>query len=188
MSAQTSGSHSTPPRPTDAQALGGNILSLLAAMGPSRQTGERILAECGIQRVVPDGWYSLAALVRSMTLIEQALGPSTLFRIGNEIPNFIPLPPGLDTFEAVAGSFAPAFAMNHRGVGAGGITHIITGPTSARITSATPYPCDFDRGVVEGFFRKLLGSKWRFGHDSASCKKTGGATCTHLVSGLGDRE
>ncbi|GAC1479335.1 MAG: hypothetical protein NVS1B4_23830 [Gemmatimonadaceae bacterium] len=185
----TKPSASTPPtsppsltRPAGAQVLGGNILSLLAAMGPSRATGERVLAEFGIRQVAADVWYPLASLVQAMAKIEETLGPSTLFKIGNQIPNFIPLPPGLDTFEAVAGSFAPAFAMNHRGVGAGGITHAITGPTSARITSGTPYSCDFDRGVVEGFFRKLLGNKWRFDHESGSCKKNGGATCTHLVS------
>ncbi|GAC1653751.1 MAG: hypothetical protein NVS4B3_17100 [Gemmatimonadaceae bacterium] len=167
------------------QVLGGNILSMLAAMGPFRKTGEQILIDLGITSVAADRWYSLDAYVGALGMIEEKIGPNTLFRVGCEIPNYIPLPPGLDTFESVAAAFAPAFAMNHRGARAGGITHVMVGPMSARITSGTPYPCDFDRGVVEGLFRKLLGGGWHFGHDPASCKKTGGALCTHLVSRIG---
>ena len=44
-----------------AQVSGGNILSMLAAMGAFRRTGEQILAERGITQVTTDGWYSLRA-------------------------------------------------------------------------------------------------------------------------------
>lgn len=177
------GADNRKPAASDAEALvlGGNILSMLAAMGAFRRTGEQILATRGIQDISPDGWYSLRAYCEALTTIEQKMGPNTLFRIGTEIPNHIPLPPGLDTFEAVLGSFAPAFSMNHRGAGAGGITHSQTGAHAGRIVSGTPYPCDFDRGVIQGFFRKLLGPGYMFEHEPGSCKKQGGATCAHRV-------
>ncbi|HKO16106.1 MAG TPA: hypothetical protein VJU87_07700 [Gemmatimonadaceae bacterium] len=166
---------------SDALVLGGNILSLLAAMGAFRRTGEQILASRGIQDISPEKWYPLRQYCDALTTIEQKMGPNTLFRIGTEIPNFIPLPPGLDTFEAVLGSFAPAFSMNHRGAGAGGITHSQSGPHEGRIVSGTPYPCDFDRGVIQGFFRKLLGPGYVFEHEPGSCKKNGGPQCAHRV-------
>ncbi|HKG92192.1 MAG TPA: hypothetical protein VKA84_09885 [Gemmatimonadaceae bacterium] len=162
---------------------GGNILSMLAAMGPFRRTGERILADHGIRDVTAEGWYPLDAYVRSLDTIEAKMGPNTLYQVGKEIPNHIMLPPGLDTFPVVIGSFEPAFAMNHRGWAGVPISHRVTGPKSGVIISATPYPCDFDRGVIQGFFTKLLGARLKVEHDpTKECKKKGGRSCTHIVS------
>jgi len=162
---------------------GGNIMSMLAAMGAFRPMGERILQDHGIAFLSPDAWYDLASYAEALRTIGTRMGANTLFMTGKEIPNHINLPPGLDRFEVVIGSFGPAFAMNHRGAGAGGISFEITGDWTGRITSATPYPCDFDRGVITGFFEKLLGARMRIAHDVAGpCKKRGDATCLHLVS------
>jgi hypothetical protein len=165
-----------------AMVSGGNILSMLTAMGAFRKTGEQILAGRGIANVTPEEWYSLPAYVEALNEIEARIGPKTLFRIGKEIPNHIQLPPGLDTFDKVIGSFGPAFSMNHRGAGAGGITFTIANPGIGTITSGTPYPCDFDQGVIQGFFRKLLKGTLKYEHDPSSCKKTGGMACVHYVT------
>ena len=169
--------------PAGALVSGGNILSMLAAMGVFSRRGEQILAECGIRGVTVDGWYPLDAYVRSLDVIERKIGPNTLFRVGQEIPNHIPVPPGLDSFEKVVGCFGPAFEMNHRGVGAGGITFRMQDPRTGIITSGTPYPCPFDRGVILGFVKKFVGVRCTVEHAPGSlCKSTGGATCTHLVT------
>ena len=161
---------------------GGNILSMLAAMGAFRRNGEQILSTHGISNAAADAWYQLDDYVAALNEIETRIGPNTLFRVGQEIPNHIKLPPGLDAFEKVIGSFGPAFSMNHRGAGAGGITYELTGPKTGIITSGTPYPCDFDRGVIQGFFRKLVQGTLNYGHDTSSCKKKGAETCVHNVS------
>jgi len=167
---------------TGATVSGGNILSMLAAMGAFRKSGEQILAAHGIVDAVAEGWYPLDHYVAALNEIEARIGTNTLFRVGQEIPNHIKLPPGLDTFEKVIGSFGPAFSMNHRGAGVGGITFEITGAETGTITSGTPYPCDFDRGVIQGFFRKLVKGTLVYRHDEGSCKKKGAATCVHHVS------
>jgi hypothetical protein len=165
-----------------ATVSGGNILSMLAAMGAFRRSGEQILSTHGITNAAADGWYMLDDYVAALNEIETRIGPSTLFRVGQEIPNHIKLPPGLDTFDKVIGSFGPAFSMNHRGAGAGGITFAITSPNTGIIISGTPYPCDFDRGVIQGFFRKLVKGPLNYSHDASSCKKKGTDTCVHNVS------
>ena len=165
-----------------ATVSGGNILSMLAAMGAFRRSGEQILGTHGITNVTAEGWYVLGDYVAALKDIETKVGPKTLLRVGQEIPNHIKLPPGLDSFDKVIASFGPAFSMNHRGAGAGGITFKVTGPGTGTITSGTPYPCDFDRGVIQGFFRKLVKGTLNYSHDPSTCKKDGRETCVHNVS------
>jgi hypothetical protein len=168
--------------PAHATVSGGNILSMLAAMGPFRKRGEAILAEHGIADVNVEQWYPLHAYVASLQTIATKMGPNTLLQIGKQIPNHITLPPGLDTFEKILPSFGIAFDLNHRGVPpAGGITFQVTSERSATITTATPYPCDFDRGVIQGFFQTLLGTRVSVTHEEGACKNYGSGTCTHVV-------
>ena len=167
----------------DATVSGGNILSMLAAMGPFRRRGEQILEENGIRDVQVDGWYSLPAYVTALQAIGSKMGPNTLFQIGRQIPNHVPLPPGIDTFEKVLASFGMAFDMNHRGAQPGAITFDVKNPRSATITTGTPYPCDFDRGVIVGFFQKLLSTRVTVDPmEGMACKARGGETCSYGVT------
>jgi hypothetical protein len=169
--------------PAAATVSGGNILSMLAAMGPFRRRGEEILAEHGISNVAVEQWYPLRPYVESLQMIGQKMGPNTLYQIGRQIPNHVPLPPGIDTFEKVMASFGMAYDMNHRGVKQGVIPFTIADPRRGTITTGTPYPCDFDRGVIHGFFAKLLNTRPTV--DPAPdqpCKAKGGETCTYSIS------
>lgn len=166
----------------DSTVSGGNILSMLAAMGPFRKRGEQILAEHGISDVSAEGWYPLNAYVSSLRTIGERMGPNTLFQVGRQIPHHVPLPPGVDTFEKVLASFGIAFDMNHRGAQPGTITYAMKNPTTATITTGTPYPCDFDRGVIAGFFQHLLRVRPHVeALASEPCKSRGGETCTYQV-------
>jgi hypothetical protein len=167
----------------DATVSGGNILSMLAAMGPFRRRGEQILEENGIRDVQAEGWYPLAAYVSALLAIRTKMGPNTLFQIGRQIPNHVPLPPGIDTFQKVLASFGMAFDMNHRGAQPGAITYDLKNDRTGTITTGTPYPCDFDRGVIVGFFQKLLNTRVNVeAVDGMPCKARGGETCTYGVT------
>jgi hypothetical protein len=166
----------------DALVSGGNILSMLAAMGPFRRRGEQILADFGIGELDAERWYSLAAYVAALRAIGEKMGPNTLFQIGRQIPNHVMLPPGIDTFEKVLASFGMAFDLNHRGAQPGTITYSLQGARAGTIVTGTPYPCDFDRGVISGFFQKLLGARVAVEPIvGAPCKARGGETCTYDV-------
>jgi hypothetical protein len=168
---------------SDATVSGGNILSMLAAMGPFRKRGEQILQEHGIDAVSAEGWYPLEAYVLSLRAIGEKMGPNTLFQIGRQIPNHVPLPPGLDTFEKVLASFGIAFDMNHHGAQPGAITFNVKNARAATITTGTPYPCDFDRGVIAGFFQHLLRVRPTIEAVAGEpCKARGGETCTYAVT------
>jgi hypothetical protein len=168
--------------PADATVSGGNILSMLAAMGPFRKRGEIILEEHGIRDVQVDQWYPLPAYVESLHMIGEKMGPNTLLQIGKQIPHHVPLPPGIDTFEKVLASFGIAYDMNHTGIAPGAITFNQLSDRAATITTGTVYPCDFDRGVIQGFFQLLLKTRVNVMHDpNLGCKSTGSPTCTHQV-------
>ena len=169
--------------PAVARVSGGNILSMLAAMGPFRKRGEQILGEVGIRDVGVEDWYPLQAYVRALEVIGEKMGPNTLYQVGRQIPNHVPIPGGLDTFERVLGSFGPAFEMNHTGMPPGLISFQVETERSGRIVSRTPYPCDFDRGVIQGFFQRLLSTRALVDPEpGAPCKRNGGDSCTHHVS------
>src|SRR5512142_3144909 len=106
--------------PSDALVSGGNILAMLAAMGAFRKLAKQLLTARGITKVSPEGSYSLDDCAAVLHELEHRIGPTAVFRIGKEIPNHIQLPPGLDSFEKVAGCFGPAFALNHRNADSGG--------------------------------------------------------------------
>jgi predicted hydrocarbon binding protein len=165
----------------DATVSGGNILSMLAAMGPFRRRGEAVLQERGIGEVSPEGWYPLPVYVTALREIGERMGPNTLYQIGRQIVNHVALPPEIDSFEKVLASFGQAFDLNHRGVAPGAISYRMTSDRSASITTATPYPCGFDRGVIHGFFQKLLGLRVTVEHADGACKNQGAPCCTHLV-------
>jgi hypothetical protein len=166
----------------DALVAGSDVLSMLAATGAFRKTAEQLLTERGIVDVRADAWYSLPAYAETMRELEQRVGPNSLFRIGKDIASHVSMPPGLDTFERVAASFGPAFSANHRNAGNGRIDYESTGPESVTIVSGTPYPCDFDRGVIMGFFFKALHLTPHYQHDNLLCKKLKSAVCVHYLS------
>ncbi len=167
---------------SNAQCSGGNVLALIAALGPFHARASKILVSHGIADVQADGWYSLQHFAAALAEIGERLGPATLFQVGARLPELIAMPPGLDEFDTVANAFAHAFELNHRHAGTGGIECRVTGVGAATIVSRTPYPCDFDRGVIQGFFRKLLGRSVVTSHaDDAPCKARSGGSCTHVV-------
>lgn len=164
------------------ETRGGNILALLAALGLYRSLGERLLADRGIADVREDGWYSLQCFVAVLEEIERRVGPHTMFQIGRQIPEFVRLPERVRGFEEVCAAFDKAFDLNHRGGDAGGIGYSVTGSRSAVIVTTTPYPCDFDRGVIQGFFQRFQESRVSVERDpSRPCKSEGGLSCTYRV-------
>lgn len=167
-----------------AETLGRTILSLLEAMGPFRRKGERILADAGIAEVDPNAWYPLATWVAVLRTIEKQIGPKTLERAGRKIAEHADLPPGVDTFEKLLAGFGIAYGMNNRGPNAGSISCTVLGDRRARIQFNTPYPCEFERGVVQGFFSNFRDPNARLleMEHTDGCRDSGGASCAYALT------
>lgn len=166
------------------ETLGRTILSLLEAMGPFRRKGERILADAGIQEVDPAAWYPLDTWVSVLRTIEKQIGPKTLERAGRKIAEHAEIPPGVDSFEKLLAGFGIAYGMNNRGPGAGSISCRVLGDRHAQIQFNTPYPCEFERGVVQGFFSVFRDSSARLleMEHTEECRDAGGASCSYALT------
>ena len=158
----------------------GNIMALLMALDDRRALGEQILAANGIENVTATSWYPLQNFVDALIELGARIGPTALREVGRKIPDNVAMPPGIKSFEDVCAAFDRAFELNHRGP-AGGIDYEMAAENAARIITRSPYPCQFDEGVIYGFFRRLLGSNVVVTKERKPCKSRGDTSCTYFI-------
>jgi len=164
---------------------GASVLSVVNGMGSFKQTALEILGRHGIKNPEAAAWYPQQAWLDAFREINQSIGAATLRQIGLSIPANAKFPPGIDTIEKALASIDVAYHMNHRGGEIGHLAYSKSGERQATVTCKNPYPCDFDRGIVEAMAARFKpgGAMVKVQHDAAHpCRKTGGESCTYLVS------
>jgi hypothetical protein len=180
------------------------VYAIIAGLGHFSNISRRYLSQAGIGTVVDkklvldmDGWYSQEAWLRAFENIANQIGDRVLYNIGRTIPRNAHFPSW--TVDVVTGIKAidVAYHLNHRkdgralfDAGTGemeeGIGHYGCSPVPGRneIISVcnNPYPCAFDRGILDEMaLRFALGA--RVVHiDTADCRKNGADSCSYLVS------
>jgi len=128
-----------------------------------------------------------------------SLGSNTLYSIGLKIPENANFPPQIDSIEKALGAIDMAFHMNHRingkvlfdpqtGTIHEGIGHYTFAKVSekeAKMTCLNSYPCDFDRGIIEGMAKKFKPAGSLFvqvqHNDAAPCRKKGAESCEYKI-------
>ncbi len=170
---------------SNVMVTGGSVLAVVNGMGSFKQTALDILGKHGIKNPQPAEWYPQQAWLDAFREINKSIGAATLYQIGRSIPATAKFPPGIDTIEKALGSIDAAFHMNHRGGEIGHLTYSKAGERKASFNCNNPYPCDFDRGIIEAMAGRFKpsGAIVKVLHDSSKpCRKTGGDSCTYLVS------
>ncbi len=183
-----------------AEVNGETVLSIVSGMELFKNEALRILKENGIDNPIPGKWYSQQSWLNAFKLISEKLGIGTLFLIGKKIPENAQWPAFVKTVEDALPSIDVAYHMNHKikdsvlfnphtGVMKEGIGHYSfekTGPRSAKMVCNNPYPCDFDRGIIEAAARKFLPADSKVltvtHDDSQPCRKKGKDSCSYNVS------
>ena len=169
---------------SNAEVIGGIALALVNAMGAFKAIALTILEERGIAEPKPHRWYPLRGLLSCLEEIETRVGPNTLYQIGRQIPQQGYYPPGLETLEEILPALDGAYQSCHRGGEIGSYHFAFTGMSSGTMTCDAPYPCDFDRGVLEALIRRFEpeGTFVHIEHDETSpCRKLGGESCTYRI-------
>ena len=164
---------------------GQTVLSVVNGMGVFKSSGSRILDKHGLPNPVPTGWYPQQAWLDAFKEIAQSIGAKTLHQIGLSIPRNAKFPPGLDSLEKALSSIDVAYHLNHRGGEIGHYQYTKSGPTQAVIVCRNPYPCEFDRGLIEAMVSKFkpAGTFPRVEHDASKpCRAKQGDSCTYKIS------
>ncbi|HLO68763.1 MAG TPA: hypothetical protein VK188_17185 [Holophaga sp.] len=164
---------------------GETVLAVVAGMSFGTTRALRVLASHGIPEPRPGQWYRQQAWLDAFREIAATLGPSTLFSIGQKIPENATFPPGIDGIHKALAAIDAAYRMNHRGGPIGSYRYQADGPRQALLVCDNPYPSDFDRGIIAAVAEryKPAGTRVRVELDpERPTRKTGGDSCTFRVS------
>ncbi len=184
------------------QVTGRTIMSVVAGLGKFRSIALGYLESAGLGEIVADDthWYPQQAWLDVFRLVAGNLGDNVLFRIGQEIPEHAVFPRDIDTVEKALASIDVAYHMNHRNRGGEilfdpsrprervmleGIGHYRFERKTDRIALVVcddPYPCAFDRGIIEAMATRFAKRAQATHVETAPCRKNGADSCTYAVS------
>ena len=180
---------------------GQTIIAVVDGLGPSAALAMGYLEHAGLPEIIAgrDHWYPQQAWLDTFRAIADELGDGVLFRIGLTIPQNAVFPRGVHSVEGALASIDVAYHMNHRNrhgevlydpsrpperrmlEGIGHYRFERKTPRIAIVVCDTPYPCAFDRGIVEAMAR-LFASAQVSHVESAGCRKDGAPSCTYAVN------
>ena len=184
---------------------GTTIMSVVEGVGVFQSRARRYLDDAGLHNVVADAahWYSQQDWLDVFATIAAEVGANTLFSIGTKIPENAKFPPDIKEIEQALASIDVAYHMNHKNRNGqilfdpnrtpamlGGIGHYRYEQTDnerkATMVCENPYPCDFDRGIIEAMAKRFKPRDSVIvlvNHDStAPCRRKGSESCTYHVS------
>lgn len=183
----------------DVEVNGQTVLSIANGLGAMKSIGLQILEENGLKDIKPEAWYPQQAWLNAFKQIADRVGINTLVKIGASIPDNAKFPPEIDTIFKALSAIDVAYHLNHRlkgqvlfdpatgkmGEGIGHYHYQQLNEHSVLITCDNPYPCDFDRGIIEQMAKRFkpTGAIIKLDHDeSVSCRKKGDEACRYTVS------
>ena len=167
-----------------AEVMGGVVMSVINAMGAFQGLARRILGQHGMADTQEQKWYPMQSWLDALKMIAEEIGPTTLFHVGTQIPSRADIDPSINTIEKALTALDEAYRSAHRGGDVGSLRFSRTSGRSGVVEAKTPYPCDFDRGVIHSLARRFEPSNAVLDvrHDDyMPCKKQGGEYCTYSV-------
>jgi hypothetical protein len=140
-------------------------------------------------------WYPEEAMLLVLEAISNEVGMNSLYGVGRAMVENAALPPHINDIHTALGSLDVAYHMNHRKHGAvmfdvqtgmmlEGIGHFTTSEQDANrivVVSNTPYPCEFERGIVGGFATRFTPTARTVHDSSAPCRKKGAENCSYVT-------
>jgi len=179
---------------------GETVLSVIEGLGVMKNMAIKILSENNINDPKAGQWYLQQDWLNSFKVIAEKIGPNTLYKIGTFIPKKANFPEDIDTIEKALASLDIAYHMNHQlndkpmfdnntGELTEGIGHYSfhsINPKKAEIVCDNPYPCDFDRGIIDALAQKFKPKNSVMTlvkhDDTKGCRKNGDKSCTYIVT------
>lgn len=182
------------------QVNGTTIMAVVDGMGAFQAVAVRILADAGLSHVEPSPtvWYSQQAWLNAFKTIAVEIGDSTIFLIGQKIPENAVFPPEIDSTEKALAAIDVAYHMNHRNArgqvlfdpahpgemleGIGHYRFEPVGKNETRMVCENPYPCHFDRGIIVAMASRFCRHAQVDHADEEPCRRRGAESCTYQVT------
>jgi hypothetical protein len=164
---------------------GETIYSVIDGMGVFKTSAIKILSDCGIVNPQPGQWYSQQSWLNAFKIIKEKVGDSTLYGIGQKIPQNAKFPPEIDNIHKALASINVAYHMNHKNGEIGDYKYSKTSDRSATITCTNPYPDEFDKGIIFQMGKKFapLGANVNVKIDETLPRRSkGDDSTTYLVT------
>lgn len=139
----------------DAIVSGDPVTGLVTALSTGQDTRLQILKKHGIDPK-PGEWYPQQAWLDAFKEIASNIGNHTVFMIGKTIAEKAEFPP-IDGIETALNVFDQAYKMNNKGGECGEytLTKFDGANKTAVMVCRTPYPSEFDRGLLTAIVRKF---------------------------------
>jgi hypothetical protein len=175
---------------------GQSLLAFIQAMGHYAVLAENALARQGVKSVQPEGWYPQQGFLDAFREMAFEVGENTLFAMGKKLPDLAGVPPSITTIESALAGIDAAYHASHRdengplldsatGAMREGIGHYAfrrDGPRSGVMVCNTPYPSDFDRGIVAGVARKFRPNATVVIDETKPSRKRGAHSCSYIIA------
>jgi len=175
------------PYDENGEVLGDVILEFLNYADDFRDVALEILEKYEIRNPKRGEWYSLKPWLKAFGEISEKMGPTTLHILGTRISENMNWSPEIDSFQKGLDSLNVIYHSNHRGAKIGNyrlLSHD-SEKREVKILCDTPYPCDFERGVITSIVFRVrpldAGKIWVVHEDLRSCRKKGANSCTYLI-------
>jgi hypothetical protein len=115
-----------------------------------------LLQRNGIPDLQPDHWYPQQLWLNAFREVSKNFGPNTLFTLGKSIPSHAAFRLEFTDLEAALQAVDKVFQLNHRNgyTGCYRLSEFDALNKEAVMECKSPYPPDFERGVLVGMVRK----------------------------------
>lgn len=166
------------------EVAGGVVVAVVDVMGAFRSVALEILAKNGIVDPKPFRWYNLKDWLASFDTIIKEVGPNTLHQVGRQVSGTAPIPLEIDSLHKAYSSLDEAYYSQHRGGEIGHYHYISTAEKAGTMISTTPYPTEFDRGILMALAARFEPHSLvdiQLDEQSES-RLHGGDSCTFLIS------
>ena len=147
----------------------------------SRESARTVLEDADLAGAEPGEWYALAGYVDAVAGIHDLVGDHAVHALGQRIARAVPFPDDAESVPDALAALDEGCRAGHRGGDLGGYAFRQIGDDDGRVECRTPYPCAFDRGIVEGA-AVAHADGFVCVCEVGACRADGADRCTYEVS------
>jgi len=147
----------------------------------ARTAARQAVEDADLAPVESDEWYPLGAYVDAIEAIHDLVGDQAVHALGQRVTRAVTFADAVDDVPAALAALDEVYRAQHRGGDAGGYEFRQIGDEDGRIECHTPYPCAFDRGIVEGV-AVAHADGFVCVTEIGACQRDGSGRCTYDVS------